>query len=314
MELIMLVGIPASGKSTLCEKYRRQGYRIVSSDEIRGEMLRETSLRELSEGERSRINSRVFERVNAQVAASLKHGQSVVMDATNLNRKRRIAFLNCFKRFDCRRKCVLLVAPVEVCMERNRRRSEKARVPDADMYRMLCSFVCPNTWEGWDEIEICACSQPYAFPFEAIRDFPQDNPHHSLTLDKHLEAAARWCRKNGMGRQLERVARYHDIGKLYTKRFENRKGEPTVHAHYLGHENYGAYLYLAEMCCGKELSRQDFDRILYETNLINCHMRPLVCWSDSNELRERDRELFGEAFFNDLLALNRADREAHSED
>ena len=35
MELIFFVGIPASGKSTLANQYREQGYQVLSSDEIR---------------------------------------------------------------------------------------------------------------------------------------------------------------------------------------------------------------------------------------------------------------------------------------
>lgn len=141
-----------------------------------------------------------------------------------------------------------------------------------------CNFECPNYWEGWDEIEPVADSTPYQFPFEKIRGFGQDNPHHSLTLDAHMAAAVQFCREQGYGEMLERVSTYHDIGKLYTKQYRNTRGEPTTNAHYLGHDNYGAYLYLTEMCCGKNLSAEEFRQVLYETNLINCHMRPLAQW------------------------------------
>ena len=35
MELIMLIGIPGSGKSTVAERYAEEGYRVHSSDAIR---------------------------------------------------------------------------------------------------------------------------------------------------------------------------------------------------------------------------------------------------------------------------------------
>ena len=38
------------------------------------------------------------------------------------------------------------------------------------------------------------------------------------------------------------AARFHDVGKYYTKQFMNNKGEPTTDAHYYGHEGYGAWL------------------------------------------------------------------------
>lgn len=176
---------------------------------------------------------------------------------------------------------------------------------------MLCNFECPNYWEGWDVIEPVMDSAPYQFPFERIQGFDQDNPHHSMTLDEHIAAAVRFCREQGYGEMMERVATYHDIGKLYTKQYRNTRGEPTTNAHYLGHDNYGAYLYLTEMCCGKNFSEEEFRKVLYETNLINCHMRPLAHWHWADGAEEKDRQLFGEAFMADLLALHQADRAAH---
>lgn len=311
MELIMFVGIPASGKSTQSAKYRQQGYQILSSDEIRETLINGADLESLSEKEKTQIHSRVFETIRKEAYAALKRGQSVVVDATNLSRKRRISFLAQFKRFSCIKKCVLFITSAEICMDRNRKRIGNARVPEDGIFRMLCNFECPNYWEGWDEIVPVTDITPYQFPFDKIRGFQQDNPHHSMTLDEHMAAAVRFCRERGYGELLERVAAYHDIGKLYTKQYRSTRGEPTVHAHYLGHDNYGAYLYLTEMCCGKDLSDEAFRKVLYEANLINCHMRPLAHWRWVDGAEEKDRKLFGETFISDLLALHEADRAAH---
>lgn len=311
MELVMFVGIPASGKSTQSAAYREQGYLILSSDEIREGLMEGTDLESLSEKEKSRIHSQVFEMIRKKTGEALRRGQSVVVDATNLSRKRRLSFLDQFKRFSCVKKCVLFITPVEICLERNRRRTGNARVPEEGMQRMLHNFECPNYWEGWDEIIPVIDTTAYQFPFDKIHEFNQDNPHHSLTLDKHMQTAVQYCKDQGYGEMMERVAAYHDIGKLYTRQYRNTRGEATAHAHYLGHDNYGAYLYLTEMCSGKSLSPEEFRRVLYETNLINCHMRPLTHWRWVDSAEEKDRKLFGEAFISDLLALHRADRAAH---
>lgn len=311
MELVMFVGIPASGKSTQSAKYRQQDYRILSSDEIREDLINGADLESLPEKEKAQLHSRVFEIIRKEAVAALKRGQSVVVDATNLNRKRRMSFLASFKRFSCTKKCVLFITPVEICKERNRKRTGNACVPENGMQRMLCNFECPNYWEGWDVIEPVPDEVPYQFPFERIRRFDQDSPYHSLTLDAHMAAAVQYCREQGYGEMLERVAAYHDIGKLYTKQYRNTREEPTTNAHYLGHDNYGAYLYLTEMCCGKKLLEEEFRKVLYETNLINCHMRPLAHWHWADGAEEKDRQLFGEAFMADLLALHQADRAAH---
>ena len=311
MELIFFVGIPASGKSTMSANYARKGYLVLSSDAIRDTITGGTALENIPEKKHSAIHAQVFEQIRLQTIQALKAGQSVVVDATNVARKRRISFLKQLSAFSCPKKCVLFIAPVDVCFQRNRNRTGTARIPDESLYRMVCNFQCPCLQEGWDEIIPVVSGETYAFPFEAIRDFPQDNPHHTLTLDGHMNAAVRYCRENGFGPMLERVAQYHDIGKFYTKRFENFRGDPTPHAHYIGHDGFSACLYLAEMCCGKNLSADDFQQVLYEANLINCHMRPLTYWSQNPGGKKKDTELFGAAFIEDLTKLNLADRAAH---
>lgn len=312
MELIMLVGIPASGKSTKSTLYRKLGYEILSSDDIRNEILQGVELEALPLNQRTILHGKTFETVRRRASEALKRGQSVVVDATNLSRKRRISFLECFRRIPCTKKCLLFLTPVDVCMERNRKRTGNARVPDEAMYRMLCNFECPNYWEGWDEILPVAYEEQYTFPFEQIKGFHQNNSHHALTLDAHLEKTAQYCRDNNFAPSVRKVAGYHDIGKLYTKQYQNSRGEITKEAHYLGHDNFGAYLYITEMCCGKEMSPLAFQNILYETSLINCHMYPMFRWKDGIPT-QKDLDLFGSEFLSDLMALHRADRAAHKE-
>lgn len=311
MELIMFVGIPASGKSTLSEYYRHRGYRILSSDAIRNEMTGGRPAGKLASQERRRVNVAVFEAIRMRAREALKSGQSVVIDATNLNRKKRMGFLAQFSHMDCRKVCALLIAAPQVCAERNSRRSGLAAVPAQAMQDMICQFECPNYWEGWDEIVPYADGKPYRFPMEETMAFSQDNPHHTLTLGGHMQAAGDYCADRGFSDRVERIARCHDMGKLYTKRFANRQGISTQDAHYLGHDNYGAYLYLAEQCCGRVLSDQTFADVLTETNLINCHMFPLVRWKGSASAKEADRLLFGDAFIAEIEALHEADMAAH---
>lgn len=67
MELVMFVGIPASGKSTQSTKYRKQGYRILSSDEIREDLINGADLESLPEKEKVQLHSRVFEIIRKEV-------------------------------------------------------------------------------------------------------------------------------------------------------------------------------------------------------------------------------------------------------
>lgn len=310
-ELVMFVGIPASGKSTLAKKYAEDGYAVLSSDEVRSEVLAEIEGGSFVIPSNANLNSVVFDRIASRAAQTLKDGRSVVIDATNLSRRRRMNFKRVVYKTDCVKKCVLFVVAPSVLYERNKMREPSAVVPDEAMYKMFCSFECPYFWEGWDDISVIADDEPFAFDFAAALNLSQDNPHHTLTVGGHMAAAENYAREHGFGGRIEHVAAYHDIGKFYTKRFENIRGEKTETAHFYGHENYGAYLYLVEHCCGKKLSESEIKEVLYNANLINCHMRPLRVWRDSDSARERDRKLFGEAFYSDLLKVNECDKEAH---
>lgn len=311
VEFVMFVGIPASGKSTMAQEYKDKGYAILSSDELRAFTEREIDENRLVLPSNTNLNAFVFEQLKKDALSLIKSGRNVVIDATNLGRRRRMNFIKSLKRNPCKKTCVLFIAPVDVCIERNAKREGYARVPDEAMYKMFCNFECPNFWEGWDEIVPVCHQQRYEFDFSLIENFSQDNPYHKLTLDGHMAQTVKLATEKGYSDVVIKVAHFHDIGKYYTKRFENRKGEKTEKAHFYGHENYGAYLYLVQSCCGREFSKQDFETILYEVNLINCHMRPLTVWRECDKVKEKDKKLFGEQFFDDLLKLNECDRLAH---
>ena len=309
----MLVGIPASGKSSFSREREREGYAVLSSDSIRAAMLAEDGMRDMPEDEDRLfdLNRRVFHMISENATSLLNDGRSVVIDATNLNRRRRINLLREIGAVDCVKKCILFITPREVCLERNARRSGIALVPDSDMRRMIASFECPVLAEGWDAITPVISGEEYRFPFEEAIDFSQDNPHHSLTLYGHLTAARRYAEENGYSERLCEVAYYHDIGKLYVKEFKSFNGEPSATAHFYGHENYGAYLYLCEKCCGKELSDAELCEVLYRACLINSHMRPLNAWNESPRALARDAVLFGDDFIAEVKLLNKADIAAH---
>lgn len=301
MELIMLVGIPGSGKSTVAAQYIQRGYHVHASDEIRREMFGEESIQ--------KDPSLVFNVLHQRIRSDLNSGISCVMDATNMSRKRRMNFLRDMGNVDCIKRCVLLLVPPEECMRRNAARSRT--VEDSVFGKMLRAFECPDYCEGWDIIEPVASREPYRFPFDRAMTFSQDNPHHTLTLGEHMAAAEAWCRGHGCSEEVCEAARYHDIGKYYTKQFCNSKGIPTETAHYYGHEGYSAYLYLCEMA-GRGLCRDgDWKRTLYIANLISMHMKPLNVWKNSPSAHEKARCLIGEHTYEELMQLHEADVTAH---
>ena len=131
-------------------------------------------------------------------------------------------------------------------------------------------------------------------------------------------------------RCLLNAAYHHDIGKVFTKTFKNMRGMDTETAHFYGHENCGAYLYLTEKKdpSGEAFSEVDpsslnmntnkpgdgFREILYTALLINWHMKPLNTWENSDKSRRSDKELLDKThphLYEDIMLLHECDIEAH---
>ena len=328
----MTVGLPGCGKSTWTHS---MGINVHSSDAMRIKL-------NTPPGDTS-----VFPLLTKDVRDDLKKGVSCIMDATNLSRKKRMAFLNEIKSCDCRRICVVFLVPVSVCRARNSKRTGFARVIEDVYDHMLRSYQLPSIYEGFDEIMYLSYGDKFDFTDEypagvagldptALMDFDQCSIYHDHTLGEHLLYVAdnikSICDENGIDEKrtemLYKTALHHDIGKAYTKDFHNGKGEPTENAHYYGHENYGTYIYL--MKCLSEFNdrfptveqpRRDFcpedprcAGDFYIARLINWHMVPGNSWEKSAASEEKDRKLLSVEFpqlFDDIKLLHRADRMGH---
>lgn len=142
--LEILIALPGAGKSTYAKNILKadSSVIIVSSDAIRKELYG-------SEEDQSH-NQEVFNEVFKRTRAALANDLHVIVDATNLSRKRRIAFL---KRFNnCEKRATVFAIPFEICCERNN--SRERIVPQYVMNRMYRSFEPPHCEEGFDRIDI----------------------------------------------------------------------------------------------------------------------------------------------------------------
>lgn len=308
-KLIMMVGVAGSGKSTIAMKIATQTKEeviILSSDAIRGEIYGDENCQ--------RNPGRVFDIMHQRTVAALSQDISVIYDATNLNCKRRMNFLKSIAHIDCRKECVVVVTTPEDIAERMQHRDRK--VPYIVVHKQLCQFQCPNYYEGWDTIRIIHNSTPEACHASykklwAECDISHDNPHHSLSVMEHMNQAAdiaenlAW-KDDDLSLVHERwVARIHDIGKARTKSFIDRDGNPSKVAHYIGHQNYGAYYSLI-------FDNSDFD-ISEKDSLDNAC---LIQWHMEHYLRKGDAlckfyAMFEPKFRKRLHCLEKADKAAH---
>lgn len=132
-KLILMSGVPGSGKSTWANKYKidhkNENVFIVASDEIRKEL----GGRYQYFDEESKVWSLFLSRTNDY--ANKYDDVTVIMDATNLTNHYRMMYLNSTGSFDFH-SLVNFNLPLEVVLRQNRMR-EDGRVVNDDAMKML---------------------------------------------------------------------------------------------------------------------------------------------------------------------------------
>ena len=294
--LEMLVALPAAGKSTYAKNLMKESPNvvIVSSDAIRKELYG-------SEEDQSH-NQEVFNEVFKRTRAALANDLHVIVDATNLSRKRRIAFLKQLN--NCKKRATIFAIPFEICCERNN--SRKRIVPQYAMDRMYRSFQPPHYAEGFDDIQIVGSKDidtMYIFKCEQENiKTSHDNSHHTFSCGIHCFEAELYIKNKYPNEvDLQMAARFHDVCKYKCKVFHNAKGEPTEEAHYYNHENVSAYDFIVHYFLMPP------KRVIHIANLIANHM---VFYAGEQAMEKR-RKLYGEKFWEDLKKIHEADLAAH---
>lgn len=295
---IMLVGLPGSGKSTYAKELsKRINAKICSSDAIREELTGDINSQN--------NNEEVFKLLHKRIKEHLLNGENVIYDATNINSKRRRAFLQELNNITCIKECIIIAVPFEECCKRNELRERT--VPVEVIERMYKSWNTPYFFEGWDSITIERDeSETKVIGFWIVdhMNFNQDNPHHTMSLGRHCAMVGCNLSNNPT---LLCAGLLHDCGKPFTKSFINSKGEETDIAHYCQHHCVGAYDSLFYKF-PEEVDDLDVSII------INLHMQPYF-WEKDSENGEKNmnkyKKLWGEWLFDNIMKLHEADKKAH---
>ncbi len=236
--LILLVGIPGSGKTTYAKKYISEYPKTpihLSSDKIREELYGDETVQG-NPGE-------VFALMQKRAIEALNDGHDVLYDATNVTRKDRAGIISICPKF-AKIECHIIWAPIETCIERDAARDRTVGKQVID--RMLKKFQAPYYDEGIDEIKIVMPDDfnkdAYYIKYDLTMEIPHDNPHHTLNIDNHCFMSEVYLTKRCSDIDLIRAARIHDIGKPYVKAFIDSKGNPCEIAHYYQHQCVGAWI------------------------------------------------------------------------
>lgn len=153
MEIIMLCGIPTSGKSTYVEKLKKIKYWenavILSTDNYIEEQAKRLGM----------TYNQVFDDVidNAtrelelQLNMAKDKGKDIIYDQTNLSkntRKKKLSRIPCWYR----RTAVYFPVSLEEALERNKHREGKF-IPESILKRMYHQFQIPTIQENFDYVE-----------------------------------------------------------------------------------------------------------------------------------------------------------------
>ena len=303
VKFVMMCGIPGAGKSSFAEhlSYDKE-YVVHSSDKIREE------LGDINDQSR---NEEVFKILHNRIKSDLKDGKNVVYDACQVKRKDRVAFLSEIKNIKCQKICVVIATPFEYCLAQNFARER--HIPEDVLIRFYKNFQMPCTYEGFDEVIVHYNDEAWSTWYGSIGQyvkslcgFNQNNHHHELSLGDHMISAGKYVCGKGYSalEDITLAAFSHDIGKVKTKAYKNGKGEATEEAHYFSHHNVGAYDSLFYNY-GTGADKK------YIALLIELHMRPYLEWKQSERVKKKDFNMFGEDVINDVMLLHEADVNAH---
>ena len=183
--LILLCGIPGSGKTTWAKNYisKNPDFVHLSSDAIRAELYGDENIQGNP--------VEVFTLMQKKAVESLNAGYNVVYDATSMTRKDRAGIISMCPKFT-HIQCNIIWAPIETCIERDTTRERTVGKEVID--RMLKRFQMPYYDEGIDEINIIRpenfdweireaaycddCGKPYVKTFVNTKGEFSDTAHY----------------------------------------------------------------------------------------------------------------------------------------
>jgi predicted kinase len=140
--VVLAIGLPGSGKSSW---FKRNGITPLSSDMVRMLLF--------DDAQEQRFQDLVFSNLRSMLKARLIARRPLnYVDATNLTPHERHSWIKLARDYGYEVQAVFFDVPVEVCLERNRRRE---RSVDEDVMRRMAAKLKPPTFEeGFSKVTV----------------------------------------------------------------------------------------------------------------------------------------------------------------
>ena len=129
MELVIMIGLQASGKTTFARSCFGETYHYVSKNLLKN-------------------NSHPARRQRQLIEEALQQGLSVVVDNTNPTIGERKELIDLGQLYNAEITGYFFAVQLKQCLERNRAREGKARVPDIAIFATLKKLARPSYVEG----------------------------------------------------------------------------------------------------------------------------------------------------------------------
>lgn len=133
MECVILIGLPASGKSTFFRERFAGTHDHVSKDLLRN-------------------NRRPQRRQEQLIAESLSAGRSVVVDNTNPSAGVRAPLIDAARKHGAEVVGYFFISDARDALRRNRTRDGRERVPDVAIFTVRKHLQPPTPAEGFDRL------------------------------------------------------------------------------------------------------------------------------------------------------------------
>jgi predicted kinase len=133
VELVILIGLQGSGKTTFYRTFYADTHVLVSKDRLRN-------------------NRRPQRRQMQLIEEALQQGRSVVVDNTNPTAEDRTPLIEVARRHGAEVVGFFFDSRLEDCLERNRRRTGRERIPDKALFIAFSRLKPPAPADGFDRL------------------------------------------------------------------------------------------------------------------------------------------------------------------